>query len=193
MVLAMVAGAGCGGPSGGDPMPPGAPAGSKEAPVARETTAGETMARKPVAKETVPKDQDDVLRKELVGIWSKVRTAFAEYRLDDALPYLDVPAGEARPSREDARALAEFLPDIDKARFIVMEREGDIVAIATDTSHDPGETEVTVFRFQRVGDRWKIYPSPHSCSSLSVEKTDDDGIRKLAAERPFLRPVPGAE
>ena len=180
MVLALVAGAGCGGPSGRDPMPPGAPAGSKE----------DSLSRKTVAKK---EKEEDVLRKELMGTWSKVRTAFAEYRLDDALPYLDVSAGESRPSREDARALADFLPDIDKARFIAMEREGDIAAIYTDTSHDPGETEVTVFRFQRSGDRWKIYPSPHSCSSLSVEKTDDDGIRRLAAERPFLRPVPGAE
>ena len=146
-----------------------------------------------MAKNTVASDEQDALRKELMGIWSKVRTAFAEYRLDDALPYLQVPAGEARPSREDARAVADFLPEIEKVRFLWIEREGDVAAMYTDTSHEPGETEVTVFRFQRVSDRWKIYPTPHSCSSLSVEKTDDAGIRRLVAERPFLHPLPGAE
>jgi len=171
-MLAMVASAGCGNPPGRDPMPPGAPAGSKEVSVAKE---------------------EDVLRKELMGIWSKVRRAFAEYRLDDAVPYLDIPANEPRPSREDARALAEFIPDIDKGRFLAIEREGDIAALYEDTSHDPGETEVTVFRFRHAGDRWKIYPSPHSSSSLSVEKTDEKGIRRLIAERPMLRPVPGEE
>ena len=139
--------------------------------------------------------QDEMkdLRKELEGTWSKVRTAFAEYRLDDALPFLDIPKDEPRPTREQAAMMAEFLPDIDSGGFLGIERQGDIAAITMDTSHDPGETEVTVFRFKRAGDIWKIYPPPHSCSSLSVEKTDEQGIRRLMAERPMLQLIPEDE
>jgi hypothetical protein len=142
-----------------------------------------------------PMAQDEMkdLRRELAGIWSEVRTAFAEYRLDDALPFLDIPKDQPRPSREEARSMAEFLPDIDSGGFLGFERQGDIAAITMDTSHDPGETEVTVFRFKRAGDTWKIYPPPHSCSSLSVDKTDERGIRRLLAERPMLQLIPGDE
>jgi hypothetical protein len=135
-------------------------------------------------------DEKEALRRELAGIWTKVRKAFAEYRLDDALPYLEIPADTPRPSREDAAAVAAFLSDIDRARFIGLEREGDVAAIFAETSKDPGETEVTVFRFRRAGEAWKIYPAPHSCSSLSVEKTDEAGIRRLLAEQPILRILP---
>ena len=139
------------------------------------------------------KDENEALRKELSGIWSKVRTAFAEYRLDDALPYLDVPAGEARPSREDARAMAEFLPDIDKARFLAFKHEGDVAAVYADTGSDPAQTEVTVFRFKQASGKWMIYPPPYSCTTISVDKTDDKGVTHLMAERPDLQPVPKAE
>lgn len=144
-------------------------------------------------------DERDALREELAGLWSKVRRAFAEYRLDDAIPYLEIPAGEPRPSREDAAALAEFLPDIDRARIIGCEREGDVAAIFAETSRDPGETEVTVFRFRQAGGAgapgsaegaWKILSSPHSCSSHSVDKTDEAGIRRLLAESPSLGLLP---
>ena len=137
--------------------------------------------------------EDEALCRELMGIWSTVRTAFAEYRLDEAVPYLDIPASEARPSREDARAMAEFLPQIDLARFLALKREGNVAALYTETTSDPGETEVTVFRFQQVEGRWKIYPPPHSCSSLSIDKTDAEGIAKMMAERSELAAVPAAE
>ena len=130
---------------------------------------------------------DDGLRRDLAGIWSKVRRAFAEYRLDEALPYLDIPADTPRPSREDARAMAAFLPDIDAARLLGFESEGDVAAILAETSRERSETEVTVFRFKRIGGAWKIFPAPHSCSSRSVDKTDEAGIRRLLSEDPSLR------
>ena len=135
-------------------------------------------------------DGDAALRKELAGIWTKVRQAFADYRLDDALAYLDIPQDATRPSREMAKSLAEFLPDIDRARILDFKREGDLAAIFAETSTDPGQMEASVFRFKRVDGRWKVYPSPYSCSSVSKEKTDEAGLRKLFDEEPTLRLIP---
>ncbi len=146
-----------------------------------------TVQREPQAND------DDALRKELEGIWNGVRTAFAEYRLDDAIQYLDVPADAPRPSREDAKAVAEFLPDATAGRFIALEREGDVVALYRDTGEGPDETEVTVLRFRRAGAGWKIYPSPHSSNSVSVPRAEAADAATLRKSREELAVVPAGD
>lgn len=136
---------------------------------------------------------DEALRNELEGIWSAVRTAFAKYRLDDALPWLDVPPGAPRPTRDQARMLSEFLPDIRAGRFLSLERagrEGEIAALYRDTGRDAEETAVTVFRFRRAGTGWKICPAPHSCDTVSVPRAEAADPAALRALRPELAAQP---
>jgi hypothetical protein len=140
----------------------------------------------------VGKSEDDALREELEGVWTEVRTAFAEFRLADAKRYLDVPEGSPEPTREQAAQLAEFLPDVRAGRLLHFERQGDVAALwRVPADLGPGETGVVVFRFRRAGDRWKVYPAPYSSSSYS---TDDPGVtREQLMERPEFRLVPGPE
>ena len=149
--------------------------------------AGSGTAERPTREAPVAKDPDAALREELEGIWTEVRTAFAEYRLDDATRYLEVPEGAPRPTREQAAQLAEFLPDVRAGRFLRFEREGDVAAIWTRSGTE--SVEVNVFRFERRDGAWGIYPAPHSSNSYS---TDEAGatVERLMAERPELRLVP---
>jgi hypothetical protein len=132
---------------------------------------------------------------ELERIYTTVRRAFAEYDLDAARPYLQVPEDEPEPTREQAKMMADFLPDLEKSRFIDLVEEGDRAAYYALTSLEEDGTEVTVVRFRHFEPGWKLVAGPHTMNSYSTDEAlDDAGIRKLMAEKEELQPFPeGAE
>lgn len=94
---------------------------------------------------------------ELLSIYQRVRQALADYDLDAARPYLDVPPGEPDPTREQARMLVDFLPDLSTARYLAMRQNGARVGLYFETDRDNAQTsEVTVLRLQQVDGGYKL-------------------------------------
>lgn len=125
---------------------------------------------------------DDAVRAELEKMWTAVRTAFAEFRLDDALQCLQVPPGAPRPTKEQAKQVADFLPDIRKCRFVRLTKEKDRTAWCGIQGKD-----AVVFRFDKTAAGWKIAPPPHSSSSVS---DDESTPEKLLETHPNLKVFP---
>ena len=128
-------------------------------------------------------------RGELERIWAEVRSAFAEYRLDDLKKRLDIPEGAPVPNRGQAKQFADALPDLSKARFLKIAREGDVAGYYAQTGS--AGTEVTVIRFGRRGSEWRLLPAPNTLSSYSTDEKVDPA--KLIASEPSLKLAPGDE
>lgn len=134
---------------------------------------------------------DKPQRAELERIWAEVRSAFAEYRLDDLKKHLDIPEGMPVPKRGQAKQFAEALPDLARAKFLKIASEGDLSGYYAQTGKSG--TEVTVIRFGRRGSEWRLLPAPHTMSSYSTDEAVDPA--KLIESEPSLKlaPAPTAE
>ena len=130
---------------------------------------------------------DDPRREDLERTWAEVRSAFAEYRLDDLKKLLDIPEGAPAPNRGQAKQFAEALPDLAKARFLKIVREGDVAGYYAQTGTKG--TEVTVIRFGLKGSAWRLLPAPDTLSSYSTDENVDPV--KLMASEPSLKLTPG--
>jgi hypothetical protein len=130
---------------------------------------------------------DKPQRADLERIWAEVRSALAEYRLDDLKKHLDIPEGMPVPNRGQAKQFAEALPDLARARFLKIASEGDLSGYYAQTGKSG--TEVTVIRFGRRGSEWRLLPAPHTMSSYSTDETVDPA--KLIESEPSLKLAPG--
>jgi hypothetical protein len=131
---------------------------------------------------------DEDLRGELERIYGTVRRAFADYELDAARPYLDLPPDTPVPSREESQMMAQFLPDLAAARFMEIRTEGRVTGYYAETGTD--DCEVTVIRFLRGESGWKLAPVPHSMSSYSTDDFAPGEGAKLVEREESLALVP---
>jgi hypothetical protein len=106
---------------------------------------------------------DDPLKREFESIWSEVRKAFAEYRLDDVKKHVDLPAGAPVPNRGQAKEFAAQLPDLAQGRFLKIGKDGDRAGYY---AQFPDST-LLVIRFQKSGKAWKLVPAPDTLSLVS--------------------------
>ncbi|MEN8149261.1 MAG: hypothetical protein ABFS86_05525 [Planctomycetota bacterium] len=131
---------------------------------------------------------NDELRAELERIYGTVRQAFADYELDAARPYLDLPPDAPVPTREESEMMAQFLPDLATAAFMELRTEGTVAGYYTETGS--GECEVTVIRFLSGESGWKLAPAPHSMSSYSTDDFGPGEGAKLVEREESLALVP---
>lgn len=137
---------------------------------------------------------DAELKRELESLWAGLRAAVAEYRVDEIRKRLSLPEDAPAPTRAQAQQLAEALPDLAKARFLKLARDGDRAGFYARTDLDKPGTTLTVIRFRQAGGTWQIVPGPHTLSSYSTdEKLTDAAIRKRADAEESLRLRPAEE
>ena len=111
--------------------------------------------------------EHDELKVEFEGIYGAVRQAFAEYDMATARRLLEVPADTPEPTREQAAAMADFMPDIASAEFMEIRTEGEVAGYYAETG--TAECEVAVVRFVRGDEGWRLAPAPFTMSSYSTD------------------------
>lgn len=133
---------------------------------------------------------DDALAREIVRVWTEVRKAFAEYRLEDAKKHLEVPAGAPVPTREQAMRFAEFLPDLEKGKFLKLVREGKRAGYYVRQDAGKG-VDVAVVRFHETPAGWKPVPGNETVSAYATDEALDEArVRRLLAARGALQLTP---
>ena len=136
-----------------------------------------------------PPMNDEALAKEIVRVWSEVRKAFADYRLDDVKKHLEVPAGAPVPTKEQAKQFADFLPDLEKAKFLKLARDGPRAGYYV-RFEKPG-VDVAVVRFHETKAGWKPLPGADTVSAWSTDQAlSEEQIRRLLATRGALQLTP---
>ena len=133
---------------------------------------------------------DEALKAACEATWAAVRSAFADYRLDELRKHLDVPPGAPLPDRARAKQFAGQLPDLSTARFLKLLREKDRVGYAAQIDVGNPGTTVAVVRFMADG---RLVPAP---DTLSVYQTDEKlDPEALLFSTPSLRlfPTPGGD
>jgi len=129
---------------------------------------------------------DDELAKEIERVWGEVRSAFIDFRLDDAKKHLEIPAGAPVPTREQAKQFGEFLPDLSKGKRLKLVREGKRAGYYVLLAR-----EVAVVRFQETAAGWKPVPGQDTVSSYGGDvPLDDATIQRLLATRGALQLTP---
>ena len=137
---------------------------------------------------------DAELKRELESLWAGLRAAVAEYRVDDIRRRLSLPEDASAPTRAQAQQLAEALPDLAKARFLKLARDGDRAGYYARTDVDKPGTTLTVIRFRQAGGTWQIVPGPHTLATYSTDETlNDAAIRKRVDAEESLRLRPAEE
>lgn len=134
---------------------------------------------------------DEALAKEIVRVWTEVRKAFAEHRLDDVKKHLEIPAGAPVPTKEQAKQFAEFLPDLEKGKFLKLVRDGARAGYYV-RMDKPG-IDVAVVRFHETKAGWKPLPGQDTVSAYATDAAKDDEriLRQLLATRGSLQLTPG--
>lgn len=130
---------------------------------------------------------DDALAQEIVRVWTEIRNAFADYRLEDVNKHFTVPEGMPVPTREQAKQFADFLPDLTKAPLIKLVRDGPRAGYYARV----GPSDVAIVRFQETPAGWKPLPGSDTVSSFSTDQTlDDERLARLLATRGSLQLTP---
>lgn len=130
---------------------------------------------------------DAEFKKRCEATWNEVRSAFADYRLDDLKKHLDVPPDAPVPNRAQAKAFAEQLPDLSKSRFLKLLREKNRIGYAAQVDVEKPGTAVLVVRFKADG---RLVPAPDTMSVYQTDEKQDP--QSLLASEPSLRLFPAA-
>jgi len=135
--------------------------------------------------------EDAELRAELTRVYGALRKALAEYDMEAAKVHLDVPAGVPTPTRAQALAMAEFLPDVARCRVVEVRRLADRAAFYMETElDDETSAAVAVIRFRKGESGWMLAPAPHTLNEYSALRSDGATVPKIIAEEPSLTPFP---
>jgi hypothetical protein len=154
-------------PKDGDEAPPAPPAPKGEAPDAR-----------PEAE----------IRKELEGIWRKVRAAFAAGKPGDAADVLLWVDGATEPGPDEAKAAAKAMPDLARGRFIKLAWSAGKPHLAGYIAEvDLGnakKTTVAFITFVRKDGAWKLAPGPRTLELIVLPPTGQAALRTLVDTDP---------
>jgi hypothetical protein len=130
--------------------------------------------------------ENDALKKELAGIWAAFKKALGDYDLEKIRTLVDINPAEPPPPRAIAQEFARMLPDLGTSPCLGIKTEGDFAGFYADTS-PKGETEVTIVRFMKSGDRWKLVPAPNTMSAVGTDQKKDK--KAMIESEPLLRLV----
>lgn len=135
------------------------------------------------------------LRKEVESTYQQVRAALKAKNYDVFVALYEHPAGKPVPKAqwpEASAVLAEALPELSKMRFIRLISDDDWVGyFFQELDNDPNFITVTLFRFHRVGQGWKLNGAVQS-SSIRKEKSDTENnaeIQKWIESKKDIRSV----
>jgi hypothetical protein len=122
---------------------------------------------------------NEALKAELEACWAGLRSALAEYRLDDVGKYVEVPEGAPAPNRAQAQRAAAELPDLAQARCLKLDVDGDRAGYYIRTDLDKPGTTVAFIVFVRNGGAWKFAPGPLALEIVELTPTGQAALRKL--------------
>ena len=136
---------------------------------------GEAQAQKATA-------DNAVLRKELEGTYQQVRTALKTKNYEAFVALFEPPEGKTLTKAqwpEASAGLSEMLPEASKMRFIRLIPDNDWAGyFFQEVDNDPNFITVTLFRFHRVGQGWKLSGAVQS-NSIRKEKSDAENKAEI--------------
>jgi hypothetical protein len=135
---------------------------------------------------------EPVIRKELEGIWRKIRSAFAAGKPDAAKDLLLWVDGATPPTPEEAKKAAkEHMPDLLRARFIKLvwsvEKPHLVGYVAEVNVGNAKKTTVALVVFARKDGAWKFAPGPLALEVIELPPTGQAALRKLVDTDPRFK------
>ncbi len=160
-------------------------------PVLRLFPPGEPLAPPPPAPEEPPDERPEpVIRKELEGIWRRIREAFAAGRPESVAPLLLYEEGAAPPTPEQAREAAKEMPDLQRARFdklVWSLLKPQLLGYCAEIRLDPSKAAtVALLVFVRKDGAYRFAPGPAAVTILEFPRVSPEELRDLIDTDPRL-------
>jgi hypothetical protein len=160
----------------------------------RPADAGEAPAPAPAAPagEKVDDRPEAVIRKDLEGVWKKIRESFAAGKPEAAAGLLVLEDPAKLPSADEAKSAAkDHLPDLVRGQFIKLGWRADKPQLVgyygqVDVSNAKQSTIVLIV-FMRKDGEWKFAPGPGSLTVVKVPHASRAAILKLIETDPRLK------
>ena len=135
---------------------------------------------------------EPAIRKELEGVWRKIRTAFAAGKPGDAEEVLLWVDGAKPPTPDEAKTAAkERMPDLLRARFIKLVWSAGkphlVGYVAEVNVGDAKKTTVALVVFARKDGAWKFAPGPLALEVFELPPTGQSALRKLVDDDPRFK------
>lgn len=132
------------------------------------------------------------IRKELEGIWKKIRQSFAAGKPEDAAGLLVLEDGARLPSADEAKTIAkDHLPDLVRSQFLKLGWRADKPRLAGYYGQvnvsDAKQSTIVLIVFVRKDRAWKFAPGPASMSVVKVPHASRAAILKLIETDSRLR------
>lgn len=149
-----------------------------EAPATPEDAAGDARP-------------EPVIRKELEGVWKRVRDAWAAGTPEKA-DEVQIWEGDKRPSPDEARAAArERMPDLSRARFIKLvwsERKPHLAGYVAEVNvGNAKKTTLAMIVFARQEGVWKFVPGPASIEAVELPPTGQAKQKQVVESDPRFK------
>lgn len=153
-----------------------------EAPAAAPAKDGEKVDARPEAE----------IRKELEGVWKRLRDAFAAGKPEAAADLLVLEDGAKLPSADEAKAAAkDHLPDLVRGQFLKLGWRADkpqlVGYYAQVNVSDARQSTIVLIVFVRKDGAWKFAPGPAAMSVVKVPHAGRAAILKLIETDSRLR------
>lgn len=154
--------------------------------------AGEMLGEPPPPDVEPPDERPEAdIRKELEGIWKRIRDAFAAGKpegVEDLLLYAE---GVESPTSAEAKDAAKELPDLARGRFIRLAWHPDkprLVGYYAEIK--PGNAKITTVAllvFVRKDGAYRFAPGPGALTVVELPPTSQAKLKALCAGDPRLK------
>gem|GEM_PF-4614377 len=139
-----------------------------------------------------PDTRDErVIRRELEGIWRKIRAAFASGKPGNAADVLLWVDGAKEPAPDEAKEAAKAMPDLARGRFIKLvwsvEKPHVVGYVAEVALGDAKKTTVALVVFARKDGAWKFAPGPLALEIITLPPTGQAALRAFVDTDPRFR------
>lgn len=148
-------------------------------------------AAPPPAPEEPPDERPEpVIRKELEGIWRRIREAFAAGRPGSVAELLLYADGAEPPSPERAREAAKDMPDLQRARFDKLAwslLKPQLVGYCAEIRLDHAKAAtVALLVFVRQGGAYRFAPGPAAVTIVEFPRVSQQELHDLIDTDPRL-------
>lgn len=155
-------------------------------PVLKLFPPGETMMPPPEEPEEPPDERPEpAIRKELEGIWKRLRDAFAAGKPESVTDLLLLAEGVEPPTPEQARDVAKDMPDLSRARFDKLAWHPLKPRLVGYYAIRPPST-VLLIVFVRKDGAYRFAPGPGAMEVVEFPPVSPDELRDLIDTEPRL-------